>query len=68
MMKLEIRNFSSMDIANLWDWEPSSLEEVCFHLELEIGEKGSKGGQLFQLVVATPEGLKGIQSIRSRIM
>ncbi len=57
-MKLEIRDYSSDDINDLWGWIPSSLEDVYFHLEIEIGEVGKKGTYLFELVVATPEGLR----------
>jgi len=57
-MKLEIRDFSSADIDDVWNWNPSSHEDVFFQLEFEIGEVGQLGGNLFQLVIATPEGIR----------
>jgi hypothetical protein len=57
-MKLEITDYSSADIENVWAWVPESSEEVCFHLEIEVSEAGVRGGDLFELVVATPEGLR----------
>jgi hypothetical protein len=57
-MEIEIRDYSSADIDNISSWEPSSLDDVHFQLTLEICEKGKQGGNLFQLVVATPEGLR----------
>ena len=56
-MKLEIRNFYSADISNLPNWKPDDENEVFFHLEFEIAELGKKGANVFQVVVATPQGL-----------
>lgn len=56
-IELEIRDYSSADISNVWDWVPDSADEVYFQLEIEVAEVGKEGGNLFQLVVATAEGI-----------
>jgi|LakMenE01Jun11ns_1017448.scaffolds.fasta_scaffold9907367_2 hypothetical protein len=53
----EIRSISSPDIE-FYSWEPATLEEVFFLVEMEIGEKGVAGADLFQVVISTPEGLR----------
>jgi|SRR5271167_3207913 len=57
-MELELRDYSSGDVQDIWNWSPLSTKDVFFQLTIEIGESGKKGGHLFQLVVATPEGLR----------
>ncbi len=54
---LEVRDWSSADIPNVWDWKPDSADQVYFQLEIEVAEVGQAGGNLFQLVVATKEGI-----------
>ena len=56
-MKLEIRDYHSVDVDQVWNWKPSADEDVYFHLEIEVAETGQEGGTLFQMVVATPKGL-----------
>jgi len=58
MIQLEITDYSSADIDQVWEWVPKSEMEVFFQLTIEISEIGLEGGNLFQLVVATPEGLR----------
>jgi len=57
MTVLEIKSLSSPDVE-IDVWAPESSEKVCFLLEAEIGERGSGRSDLFQVVVATPEGLR----------
>ena len=57
-MKLEIKDFSSGDIEEVWNCQKTSNESVYFHLEIEVGECGVSGGNVFQLIVATPEGVR----------
>lgn len=59
--KLEILDYDSADIDEVWNWVPESAQDVFFHLEIEVGEVGKEGGNLFQMEVATLEGLKNIQ-------
>jgi hypothetical protein len=54
---VEIKSLSSPDVE-VDDWRPTSTEEVCFLLELEVGERGVDKRDLFQVMVATPEGLR----------
>jgi hypothetical protein len=54
---LWIRSITSPDVE--FDvWTPSSLEDVHFPVEMEIGETGVEGADLFGVMVATPEGLR----------
>lgn len=57
-MELEIRGYTSADIREVWSWVPNPGQPVFFQLTLEIGEVGQRGSYFFQLVVATPEGVR----------
>lgn len=57
MTRLEIRSLHSPDVE-VDAWEPADDREVHFLLELEIGEVGDERADLFQVVVASPEGLR----------
>lgn len=59
-MKIELRDFNSGDINEIWTWKPNSLDEVNYVLDIEIGEQGIDGSYSFQLRVTTPEGLRKI--------
>lgn len=56
-IELEIRSFGSPDI-DFGYFDPVSSVEIFFLVELEIGENGVGGADLFQVVVATPEALR----------
>jgi len=58
MIKLELTNYSSADVDEIWNWNPSDSSDVCFQFQFEIGEVGKSGGTYFQALVATPEGLR----------
>ena len=58
MIKPFIDDWVSPDIDNVWIWTPEESKEVCFLLEINIGFEGSTGTDLYQVMVATPEGLK----------
>ena len=55
---LEITNYHSADVDLVWEWNPSRLDEVFFQLSFEVSEKGQRGGTVFQVVIATPEGIR----------
>jgi hypothetical protein len=59
-MVLELRDYSSSDIERVWTWSPKHSSEVFFELTIDIGEHGHAGGNLFSLLVATPEGLRRV--------
>lgn len=54
---LKIHDLYSPDI-DIYSWEPEKPEIVRFLLELEIGEGRDERRDLFQVVIATPEGLR----------
>lgn len=54
---LDVLDLRSPDIDNLPEWRPASPADVYLTLELEIGEVGVTGGHVFQLLVATPQGV-----------
>ena len=56
MTTLWIKSWSSPDID--FSWEPAGEADVCFFLELEIGERADERADLFYIQVATPEGLR----------
>jgi hypothetical protein len=57
-MELEARNYTSGDVRDVRNWNPDSPDDVCFQLSFDIGERGEKASYTFQVVVATPEGLR----------
>lgn len=60
-MKLEIRDWMSPDVVDVWNWVPKTPEDVHFLLEVDIGEAGETGTYIFQVLVATPEGVEWLK-------
>jgi hypothetical protein len=56
-VRLRIKSIHSPDVE-IDAWRPESLEDVYFPLELEIGLAEKESASLFQIMVATPEGLR----------
>ena len=57
-IKLEIKDYHSADIEEVWEWKPSSDEEVYYSLEIDIGKVSDKKSSIFQLIVASPASLQ----------
>jgi hypothetical protein len=55
-IELEIKSWSSPDV-DFESWMPEDTN-VYFLLEIEIGVRGGSPRDIFQLIVATPEGLR----------
>jgi hypothetical protein len=66
-IRLEIRSIGSPDIE-LYSWEPTTNADVIFLVEMEIGEAGVVGADLFQVVVATPEALRANSKTTTNII
>ena len=69
-IQLEIRSMSSPDVE-FYSWEPTTNADIFFLVEMEIGQVGVDGADLFQIVIATPEALRararmGTNTIRER--
>ncbi|HBQ20134.1 MAG: Imm8 family immunity protein [Sandaracinaceae bacterium] len=60
MIKNRIRSMSSPDVE-IGVWEPESDADVCFLLQIEIGPAGEEGADVFDCMVATPEGLRKLE-------
>jgi hypothetical protein len=58
-VSLEIKTWSSPDV-DIYHWVPDEPAEVRFLLEMEIGTTGDERTDIFQVVVATPEGLRAM--------
>lgn len=56
-MKVEIKNITSPDILNFEYYNPEDKKSFSFLLELEIGELGKDGADLFTIEVCTPKWL-----------
>jgi hypothetical protein len=56
-MKVEIKTFISPDISDLKSFAPADKRFFSFLLELIIGIKGEKGGDIFGIEVCTPKWL-----------
>jgi hypothetical protein len=57
-VELEVIGFISSDVPNLGTWQPENPSDVYFPLDIEIGEKGKPGGNFFEVIIATPEGIR----------
>lgn len=47
IVELEIVNYFSPDIDNIWEWSSDKESSVYYLLELEIARKGEKDGDWF---------------------
>lgn len=56
-IELELIDIMSVDVQDFEAWSPT-LEDTYFPVEMSIGERGTKGADLFQTLIATPEGLR----------
>ena len=66
--KLEIRDWHSADVDGIRHWKPESRADVYVQLELEIGNAGEAGADLFQVMIATPEGLRAFADRRGTVI
>ena len=57
MPKVAIRKLFCTDVE-LDVWQPVSDTDVRFWVSMEIGMVGNGGADIFQVMVATPDGLK----------
>ena len=57
-MKAVITEVYSSDVVDFITWSPDSLEEVYFPLDLTISLPGDIGGEVFEIMVVTPEALR----------
>jgi hypothetical protein len=56
-IELELRDIMSSTVQDFDAWSPTP-EETLFPVEMSIGERGTKGADIFQCLIATPEGLR----------
>lgn len=54
--KLQIKNYSSSDVDNLWAWEPET-NAVFYCLEMDIGWEDEEAADIYSVIVATPNGV-----------
>jgi len=57
MNSLELRSLTSPDVQP-YSWSPGSSDDLHFLVEMEIGFHNGPGADMFQAIVATPEGLR----------
>jgi len=57
VIDLEIKEIDSADV-DIGQWRSDGSEQVYLQISMNIGETGSAAGDLFQTIVATPEGLR----------
>lgn len=61
MLSPEIKSIFSSDVE-LDVWQPATDADVCFLVEMEIGEVGQAAADQFSVIFATPDGLKGFRA------
>lgn len=54
--KFEVKDYWSPDIYNPWAWNPEN-NSVFYLLEMTIGITGENKGDIYSVIVATPEGI-----------
>jgi hypothetical protein len=55
----EIKGYFSSDVDDLRTWTPASPEDVYIAIEISIGVVGDDAADIFQLLVACPEAIRG---------
>ena len=60
-IELELVDIMSANVQDFEAWSPT-LQETLFPVQMSIGERGTKGADLFQCLIATPEGLRKFRS------
>jgi len=66
-IQLEIRSIGSPDVE-FYSWEPTTNADIYFLVEMEIGEAGVEGADLFQVIVATPEALRAKSKVGTNVI
>jgi hypothetical protein len=67
-MRLYAKSVSSPDAFGFPNWTPDDPKDVAILVEVEIGEEGQQGADLFQVMLATPRGLERIAIQRSSVV
>lgn len=55
--RIEIKDYFSPDIENVWEWTPLDIQSVYFRLDVYVGEKELDSSTIFSLIVTSPEAL-----------
>jgi hypothetical protein len=58
-MRAEIKGIFCSDRRDFETWQPDRLQDIYLGLELSIGLTGGEAADLFQVVVATPQAVRG---------
>ena len=67
MTRLEVKDLDSSDV-DIGEWRPDGAENVYIQLSITIGEQGIVGGDIFQTIVATPEGLRQASTLFGQVI
>jgi hypothetical protein len=58
-----VKDWFSPDLPEeVWKWQPQSLDDVYYYLEMTIGREDSPGGDLFGLMVVSPQARRACPS------
>ena len=63
--KFEVKDYWSPDIYNPWAWSPED-NSVFYLLEMTIGIKGENKGDIYSVIIATPEGILKLNKERNK--
>jgi len=61
-MKLIIRSVFTWEHANIRTWEPFEPKVIADTVNVDIGPTTEKGSDAFNIKIATPAGLSGLDS------
>lgn len=57
MIVLEVKDYYSADVDQVWLWKPQREQPIYYHLAISIGMVRDDRSDDFQVIIATPEGL-----------
>jgi hypothetical protein len=54
-MRAKVKDWFSPDVPEVCKWQPQSLDDLHYYLEMTIGTEDEPGGDLFSLMVVSPQ-------------
>lgn len=57
MIRAKLKDWISPDIPEVWNWRTQSPGDVRYYLEMTIGTEDRRGGDLFGLMIVSPQAL-----------
>jgi hypothetical protein len=62
VMGAKVKDWFSPDVPEVCKWQPQSLDDLHYYLEMTIGPDDGPGGDLFGLMVVSPQARRARRS------